>query len=288
MSIDRLKRLSPPPRRLPLPVRCHQRFGGMNQMAWWFAAFITPFFWLFFMDCEVISWFRFARPLATCPGTVTSIEHTKSSEGEQTVVGNHYSFTLIGKQYSGCSYSTGTMLTKGSPVTVEYAASNPAVSRIVGYRAQKFGAGATLVLIFPLIISIFFVFGWRHANTSQYLLQHGIPGEAEYRDKEATQTSVKDETVYKIIFDFVATDGKKYEVTMRKCENEPFDRPGQVLYDPADPKRAMLIDDLPAEVRVDRDGNLHPTSSRRALLVTIVPLFTIAMNALWLWYWLFK
>lgn len=290
MSLKNLDNLSPPPRRVPLPVRCHQRFGGLSQIGWWLAAFFTPFFWLFFMDCEVITWLRFARSLATCPGVVTSIEHTSSSEGEQTVIGNRYTFTVDGKQFSGCSYSTGSNLTKGNPITVEYATSNPAVSRIQGYRAAKFGGGGWLILLFVAIPVALLKFAWSRSSKALRLLEHGIPGEAVFKEKVPTNSSVNDELVYELKYEFTAADGKIYSVSMRETDTEKYEKEGfaQVLHDPADPSCAMLADDLPAPPRIDRDGNLHPISSRRALLVSIVPLVTIAWNALWLWHWLFK
>src|SRR5947209_7665602 len=125
MSLSLPENLGVPPRRVPLPVRCHQRFGGaVNVMAWCWTAFCTPFFWLFFMDCEMLSWLKFARSLSTCSGTVTRVSETSGSEGDVQVMEIHYSYALDGKECSGCSFETGTTLSPGKSVTVEYATSN--------------------------------------------------------------------------------------------------------------------------------------------------------------------
>jgi len=289
MSIPNLDRLAPPPRRVPLPVLCHQSFGGaLNQMGWMLTAFCTPFFWLFFMDCEVISWLKFARPLSTCSGTITRVVEAGGEEGDVRIMAIHYSYALDGRECAGCSYETGTSLSPGNPVTVEYATGNPLVSRIQGLRNRRFGGGALLALIFPAFSIGLLVYGWRRGQRARRVLEFGVPGEALLRSKFKMGIEVDDKPVYKMTFRFTSLDRREFEHSTQtheteKLEDEPHE---QILYDPCDPSFAMLVDDLPVSIRIDDAGGLNPISSRLALLAMLMPIFTIAMNGVWAWKWL--
>ena len=250
-------------------------------------AFCTPFFWLFFMDCEALSWLKFARPLSTCNGTVTRVVVAGGEENEVAIMAIHYSYALDGKECSGCAYETGTTMQPGNPVTVEYATSNPLVSRIKGLRHYRFSAPAVLVILFPAVGICLLVYGWKQGHRARRLLECGVLGTAALKSK-VVASSGDDGTVYNFTFDFIAENGRTYTHTSSsKRDLKPEEGPGeQILYDPADPSCAILVDDLPAPVRVTEFGNLEPISSRRALLAMLVPIFTLAMNAIWAWKWL--
>ena len=289
MSAPNIEHLAPPPRRLRLPVRCHQRFGGaLNQGAWFWMAFCTPFFWLFFMDCEGLSWLKFARPLSTCGGTVTRVDAAGGEENETPIMAIHYSYALDGKECSGCSYQTGTTLSPGNAVTIEYATSSPLVSRIQGLRHHRFGGPAVLVLLFPAIGIGLLAYGWKKGQRARRLLESGVLGTAALTSKVVASTG-DDGTVYQLIFDFIAENGRTYTHSSTRGQRDLSSEDGpaaQILYDPADPSCAMLVDDLPAPVRIDEFGNLEPISSRRALAAMLLPIFTLAMNGIWAWKWL--
>ena len=51
-----------------------------------------------------------------------------------------------------------------------------------------------------------------------------------------------------------------------------------MVYDPADPNNAVVIDGLPGSFRVDNEGRIQTDNSRAALLVTIVPALAIVGN----------
>ncbi len=275
MPIEHLERLARPPRRVPLPVRCHQLFGGpANLGAWCLLLFCTPFFWLFVMDCEVLTWIKFARPLSTTTGAVTNITRTGSSENKIPVMEIHYSYALDGEECTGHSYETGTRLQPGSPVTVEYAVGSPHVSRIQGLRSRSFGWGAIFVLLFPAIALTMLGFCLFRGFRAIRLLGNGRAGGATLKST-ASGSSTK-----RYGFEFSA-EGRTYDVPSSFLAKKFSDsRVESVLYDVDDPRCAMLVDDLPVPVRIDNSGGIHPISSRRALLAMLLPIAVTTINVL--------
>ncbi len=290
MSHPTIEFLGPTPRRVPLPVRCHLLFGGsLNQIAWFMVFFTMFFFWGFFMNSEAITWITFPGSPATISGAVTRCESTNASEGGgknrpgTRIYANHYLFSLDGKQYTGCSYSPGQQLMPGQMVNIEYSPSNPAVARIQGMRVHMFGAGAVLVLLFPFIGLCLMLPGYFLGKKARRLLECGQLTEGILRTKEPTNTTINNQRVFKFTFDFKAGDGRVYQVVSRthqtaKLEDEASE---QIIYDPADPANALLVDALPGQFRVDEAGNFQPASSRAALAVTFLPLLTIGGNLAW-------
>lgn len=290
MSHPSIEFLGPTPRRVPLPVRCHMAFGGaLNQMGWALFAFGMCFFWGFFVNCEAISWLSFRGPLNTTAATITRSEKTNASEGGSKsrpgtpIYANHYSFVQDRKEYTGCSYATGRALSSGQSVNIEYSPGNPEISRIQGMRSRMFGAGASMVVIFPIAGLGLMLPGYFLGKKAKRLLECGQLAEAALQDKQPTNTSINKQRVYKLRFEFTASDGRKYPATTRthqpaKLEDEATE---QVIYDPNDPQRALLVDAMPGAFRVDENGNIQPESSRRALLVTILPVLTVLGNFAW-------
>lgn len=290
MSHPSIEFLGPAPRHVPLPVRCHLSFGGgLNQVAWGVVAFTMIFFWVFAMDCAAVDWLKFSGTLKTVTGAVTRSEKTHASEGGgkgrsgTPIYANYFLISVDGKQYTGCSYATGRQLMAGQMVNIEYAASNPAASRISGMRSRTFGAAALFVVIFPLVGFALMLPGYFLGRKARRLLECGQLAEGILKSKEPTNTQINKQRVYKLTFDFTASDGRTYQATSRthepaKLEDEASE---QIIYDPADPARALLVDAMPGQFRVDETGNIQPESSRRALLVTILPLLTAGGNLAW-------
>ncbi|HYG77366.1 MAG TPA: DUF3592 domain-containing protein [Planctomycetota bacterium] len=287
VSHPNIDNLAPPPRRVPLPVRCHITFGGMlNQMGWFFFAFGSILFWIFVINCEAMSWFSFRGPLKTCQGVVTSSEKSSASEGGSKhrkgtpIWAIHYTFKEGKNTYQGCSYAVGRSHDAGAPVTVEYAASDPRISRISGYRSRVFSAAAGVTLLFPLVGLAFLVPGWLTGRKARRLLENGIVATGVLKAKEPTSSSVNKQTVYKLTFEFNAADGRTYEAVAKTHETQRLqDEAGEkIVYDPADPTRAVVIDGLPGSFRVTADGQIESDNSRGALMVTLVPLLALFGN----------
>ena len=290
MSHPTIDLLGPTPRPVPLPVRCHLMFGGANnQIAWGALAFAMIFFWAIVMNCEAVTWLTFPATPATTSGAVTNSYKTNVSEGGgkhtkgTPIYANDYQFTVNDKQYSGCSYALGRALASGQAVAIEYAPADPSVSRIQGYRVRMFSAMAVLVLIFPTVMLLMVLNGYLIGRKTRRLLECGQLAEGKLKSKEPKNTRINNKRVFKLTFEFTANDGRTYQAKSRthhpeKLEDEATE---QIIYDPADPTKCLLVDAMPGYFRVDETGNIQPESSRQALLVTMIPMLTICGNLAW-------
>ncbi len=289
MSRTELDILVLPPRKVPLPVRCHQLFGGVPiQIGWLLLALMTPFVWRIGLHSEILAWPRFSGPLSTAQGTITRSIDSLATEGGSEDFGipiydNHYTFSVNGAQYTGHSYSTGFSSKPDTPVTIEFPAANPRVSRIQGMRMYHFDAGASVMLIFPLLVAAGLWRGMRKSRTARRLLAHGVTADGVLAVKEGKVRQVGKQMFYTYSYAFSAPDGKTYLADLRVLDTEDAvpEPQLQILYDPKDPQSAMAVADLPAPVRIDDRGCVQPVSNRGALLVTILPVATLGMNAAW-------
>ena len=290
MSHPTIKLLGPTPRRVPLPVRCHLMFGGtMNQVAWLGLAGTMFLFWLVVMNCEAITWLTFPADLKTATGAVTSSFKTNVSEGGSKhskgtpIYSTSYSYSINGKPFTGVSYALGQQLMPGQMVTVEYSGANPQLSRIQGFRVRMLGWAAVFVLLAPLVCMCLMLPGYFLGRKTRRLLECGQLAEGSLKSKEPTNTRINNKRVFKLTFDFTASDGRTHQAKSRthhpeKLEDEASE---QIIYDPADPTQSLLVDAMPCYFRVDEAGNIQPESSRRALLVTLVPMLTVCGNLGW-------
>ncbi len=291
MSDPSLAYLAPPPRQVPLPLRCQIMFGGgFNQLGWIVLLFGTGVFWSMGFNSEFFSLFTFRGPMAAAAGLVTASENTGVSVGGSKrrkgtpVFANHFSFKAAdGLSVHGVSYATGRQLPAGQPVAVEYCLDNPAACRIQGMRSRLFGYEAMAVLIVPLAGVGLLLPGFLRGRRASRLLAGGLLGEAVLKSKEPTRTKVNKQTVYKLCFGFKATDGKEYDLTVKTHRPQWLEDEHQekLIYDPAHPGGGILVDYLPGTFFVDSHGQLQPGSSRSALLATLVPTITVLGNAIY-------
>lgn len=272
-----------PPRHLPLLVRMRILFGGaLNQIGWLMFGFGMVFYWAFCMNSDLTGWYTF-RGAPTTSGVVTRCEKTHFSEGggEDTpgtpIYAHRYEFALGGQKYQGVSYSVGRESLLGMQVTIEYRAGNPARSRIEGCRSAPFGPGVMFVLLFPAIGGCLIMVGSRGARRTLRLLVHGKQAVGTLKSKEPTNVEVNKKTVYKLTFEFQDEQGATYDVVAKthntaRLEDDPRE---PLLYDPAYPQSASLLDHLPGSPKIDAMGSIQIDSVGRALLVMILPALSI-------------
>lgn len=282
-----LDRLMAPPRRVALPVRCQLMFGGfLSQFGWFFFAFGMIFFWGFAMNADI----RLLGPNGgwkTAQGVVTAVESTNSSENKTRIFRIRYTFKPAkGGEIEGVSYSLGASHLTGNAVTVEYASGNPVDSRILGQRQRMFSGFVLFVVIFPLIGFIMLNIGFARGRKRIKVLSEGILGEAELVSKVATNTEINNQRVYKLTFEFDAIDGQTHQATAsthlpQKLEDEAKEL---LFYDPLNPDRAQMLDELNTSFKVDEAGDIQPESSRAALLSMVVPTIAVLGHGTYLLY----
>jgi hypothetical protein len=86
-------------------------------------------------------------------------------------------------------------------------------------------------------------------------------------------------------FEFEADDGKRYQTVARTHQTEKLedDKLEPLLYLPADPRQATLIDHLPGAPRINPDGTIARRPEMAALaLVCVAAGVTINLVGAWL------
>ena len=258
-------------------------FGGaFNQIGWLIFGFALIFFWAFALNADLnFIWFAAVEKGQT-RGVITESISTNAAENHSYIYANHYTFRAQGNSYKGVSYDTGGSKEKGEPVSVEYSTDNPEMSRIVGMRMATFPAWTILVVIFPLGGIALLTVGIRKSLKSIELLQMGKLGYGILKDKTDTGGKVNNKPVYKYTFEFIAEDGKSYTVSesthLEKILED--DEKESLLYNPFNPSYAVIVDSLPASVKIDEMDRIQITKPLRWVIL-ILPVFTVLTHGLY-------
>lgn len=275
-----------PPRFVPWTVRLRLLVGGFsNQFGWAFLGFGMIFVWVFGSMADVKSLTHFSGQLQTAQGVVTKSEETSAEENERRVYANYYTFLSEGVEYSGISYATGKKLSPGKTVTIEFPAGQPEVSRIAGMRSNLFSVWVLFVAIFPLVGVPFILWGLWKAYRGMHLLTYGIPAVGKLVDCTPTGSRVNKQPVYKYTFDFISDNGMTYQAHGYSHTDELKDEAEEpLLYDPANPHNAMMLDSLPGGPRIDELGEIRSTSGSVLIWLLVLPGLTVVGNGTVLWW----
>ena len=254
-------------------------FDAFGQIGWAIAAFGSIMFWQIAAQADYS--FLHRGELLHAAGVVTSVEKTDARENKRPIYAHHYAFSAGGRTYAGTSYAIGEQASAGASVDVEYSREDPAQSNIAGMRRKKFGPWSALLVIIPLIGLFIATRAMRRGSMRAALLRDGILAGAKFEGMQATNVRQNRRTVYLLTFVFTARDGRKYSVNARSTDTGKFrDEPTEtVLYDPQNPDRAFLIDELPSRPEIDESGELRG-STAAAMTRLILPLAVVAGNLL--------
>jgi len=285
MNADSYYNLLPPPRVVPWPIQGQVLFGGFfNQLGWLWLGFSLIFVWIFGLNADISPLFFALAQVDTAQGNILTVETTSASENETPVYANHYRFRVerLEQEFSGTSYTTGQQYSPNQPVTVEYLVDNPTRSRIQGARGGTFsGWVLCLVGLFPAVGLTFIGVGLRQGIRGNRLLRHGQVGLGRLIAKAPTNTSINDQTVYKLTFEFTAGDGQQYTAIAKSHRTRVLEDEAeeQLVYDPRNPANAVLLDSLPGEPDIDELGQIQVAHFRRSLLSLILPALVISIHS---------
>lgn len=272
--------LAPPPRHVPLSLKAINACNMIAQIGWFVFGFGMIFVWAFMGNAD-FSFLTFRGPHAHSAGRVTSVAATGASENDQPVVAHHYEYFVGGQRYLGTSYTTQGSRNNGDTVEVEYDEKNPAKSRIAGMRRAQFGPFVSFVAIFALIGFGVLYFGMRSGLRRNRVLRTGLLSMGTLVAKEPTNVTVNKRPVWKLTFEFVGRDGRKYEADAHTTDTARLEDEAQepLLYDPDEPSRAYVLDEAPARPQFEPNGELRgrPLAGFASL---IVPAIVIAGNLL--------
>jgi hypothetical protein len=269
---------APPPRAVPLSLRLVVLFGGSrNQFGWMLLGFGLIFVWAFTLHADFTSPLLFLMGTRETRGVVRAVRASNASENEQRIYEIHYAYIdHLGRQHLGVSYATHSPQ-QGADVTVEYLSSAPEISRVEGMRRKPFGFFAAFPILFPMIGLGFLSSGLRHGLKADRLLAQGRVAFGELTSTVPTGASVNNRPVMKLTYNFTAADGEEWEATAESHEVDDLTDEAQepLLYDPEDPSRAVLLDDLPGSARFDSAGRLLSASPVRVVRALLFPALTL-------------
>jgi hypothetical protein len=252
---------SPPPRPVPGPLKIRVLFGGfLSQFGWLFCAFGMVFVLVFDPGAGVAELFAFRAGTETIEGRTTGYDATSLSINDVRVYETTYSFDHPDAgTVHGVSDETGSWVEPGQRVSVEYARSDPARSRIAGMRSNPGGLGTVFIFIFPAVGLTLGLVGFRTGRRRVELLSNGLVTRGTLLTSERTNTRVNNRPVMRLTFEFEADNGATYQTVAKT--HQPWgleDEARELLvYDSRDPSRASMLDVLPCQPRFDERGNLE-------------------------------
>jgi hypothetical protein len=257
MLSNRIRRLAPPPRPVPLPVICSAMFGITGSLGAIFLITGLIFVLIFTQGIRPIDSFRLALSQTTARGIVTGVSETNAEENDVEVYQYEFAFTTRKEEkVTGYSYSTGKEWSVEDAVVIEYVPDDPSIARIRGARMSEFTPWVLFVLIFPAVGAALFgwaaISGWRQA----VLLRHGVIADARILSTRPTNMSVNNAPVLEYSYEIRTGAGEVFDGSAKALisdrigdeENEP------VLYLPSNPDRSMLVDAIPLRYPLDVDG----------------------------------
>ena len=268
--------LPPSPRSLTPAFTVRVLFSGwVGQFGWLFCAFGMLFVAVFDPASSIEEWFAFRGEIHTAEGVATGYDRTNTTINDVRVFETGYRFSMPdGREITDVSFATGSWMEPGDFVIVEYVDGDIPPSRIAGMRRSSGGSMALLVVTFPVIglllglSSVFYRL--RHLD----LLKSGTLTTGTLRSSTPTSTRINNRPVMRLTFEFEAASGGMFEAVAKTHEPSRMEDEARelILYAPRDPAKAMVLDELPSQPRVDEDGVFHPTASRLpAALYLLLP-----------------
>jgi len=256
MLSNRIRRLAPPPRPVPLPVVCSAMLGVTGSLGAIFLISGLVFTLVFTSGIRPLDELRLALSRTTARGIVTSISRTNATENDVEVYEYGFTFTTRREEkVAGRSYFTGRRWPVRAAVTVEYVPEEPAIARIKGARMSTFTPWVLFVLIFPAVGAVLFgsaaIVGGRQAE----LLRYGAVADARILSERSTGLTINDTPVIEYSYEIRSSAG---EIFHGKSKAMPDGRIGDeesepALYLPSNPNRSTLVDAISLGYPLDMD-----------------------------------
>jgi len=221
-------------------------------MGVFFTLFSVPFMVMFFpwrlLDDIALN----TGGRVTQDGVVDACKATGMKENDRRVFSFEFSYIPgSGDRRTGSCYATGVSREAGTRVAVEYLALRPGVARIQGCRLSPFHWAAGFVIVFPGIGVGRMFFALRARRRVARLLVDGVFSAGRIDSVEATPVRVNNQTRYRVNVVFKDAAGERRssysaygaEAVLAEQKRAAGAVVG-VLYDPADPSRVLLMDEL--------------------------------------------
>ncbi|HOP63971.1 MAG TPA: hypothetical protein PK358_04305 [Spirochaetota bacterium] len=242
----------PVQRSVPFTVMLSVLFNNLfGYMGLAFAGFGMIFCIIFTPMVDFTSFFYFGDDAAKTTGIVTDVNSTNVSVNDATVIEYRFTFSYMGKYYTGTSYSTAHNYRPDQNAPVEFEPDSPSIARIEGMSVKPVGLFVLFVYIFPLAGLVFLFASFRRGIPAIHAIKYGVITRGKFTGMKSTGGSINRQTVYDLYFSFKDRTGKEYSAAGRThktwlVRDEPEER---IIYDPDNPSNAVVIDAMPKRVR---------------------------------------
>lgn len=291
-NADPITNFPPPPRAMSMSLRVQEMLGdSLTQFGFLILCLGMIVVWQFVFDADLTSWYSFRSGVESSIGRVVTC--SKKTEIPQRygsgtpVYANAYVFRAPdGAEISGNSYATGVCLPEGLAIAVEWPAGHPERSRIRGMRAKVWPTSFGLFLAsVPVAGLILIQVGVLSGLKIVRLLAGGRLARGKLVEKRQTDGHTDDgRPIFEMVFSFVDDTGRERRVSTMAHEPELLEAEAakNLLYDPADPAQAVMLNILPGLARVGPTGRLEPRNSLNTVRVLVLPALTFLGHGLYL------
>jgi hypothetical protein len=298
----RTARLSDPPRYVPFLVQLRILTGGWhNQFGWFLFGFGMAVVWgTLIRPAGRTPRVQDETQAPADPGTVrvdgviTKAEQTEVVVRGSRVVAYTFEFRDVdGQTRQGRVHDYEGAYRIDQKVPLSYPRGKPEAAKIEQKPGGEDGPSpvqltpALISLVFPIVGLCFVTAGVRKGLKGIRLLRDGKQASGILTAAAPTNTQINGRTVCRFTFEFVADDGKSYKAMAKthlvhkfggervigrywsETDTDRVCRP--VLYNPANPTDAVVLDELPGGPRIDQDGAIYADNPLKVVLNLIIP-----------------
>jgi len=240
-------------RELPFRVKFAVFWGGVPMVIGFVFTLLGLIALLGFGSAVSLDDMRFSNSDPTAQGKILDEIGTDSYVNDVRVYEYRFEFQATdGKAYKSTCYHTGRAKIPDGIVQVQYFRSNPQKARIVGMKISVFPFFIIFVVaIFPLIGGLMLFFGIRKALKRLRILKFGKTALGTFSHQEETNVTINKQRVYRMYFTFTDSSGTEHTTFDQTHLTHRLRDEVQewLVYNPAKPDEAVLLDTLPPVVK---------------------------------------
>jgi preprotein translocase subunit Sss1 len=203
------------------------------------------------------------KDLVTTSGFITSLNETSYTVDENSLYEYRYRYHDQSQiPYSGFFLEYANSYETGQEITIEYLKESPEVSRFAGKDRQNYDQIMFLAGIGSIIIGILFLYpSYMRTRRERKIIMTGRPAEGKLVYAEPTNMRVNEQPVYKLTYEYLTSrdNMQKFSVRSHLIRNLSDDHTEILIYDPANPGKAVVIDTLPGPVARYILNKLYPS-----------------------------
>jgi len=236
------------------------------------------------VDC-VLDWTVFPLTQKEAPGKVISKTATGGAVNEREQYVFEFEFTVDGETWDSWSYSCRSNARTGSSVTVQYLPARLTVARIKGMSYSQLPGLVVLIgLAIFVFCCIFAIRGYLRGLRWAHLMQCGKETWLTLKSKKATGTSVNDQRVYVLTFQYEYAAGNPQTYIVKNYKNPELGEQRKThlaLCDLAVPGRCCLVTQLPLDMALSTSGQWDsPTGKTWGIIVVHLVIMVVLLAVL--------